>query len=74
VERVEWVTPLNDFNSHPSTFGTQGDYKPYMCVVCADLVMFVRIGKAGERLAYPSMSQIKEEWERMRENRTDWSL
>jgi hypothetical protein len=69
AERVEWVTPVEEFNSHRSTFGTCGDHRPSMDVVYADLVMFVRIGKAGERLAYPSISQLKEEWERTRENR-----
>ena len=67
VERVEWVTPVKTFNRHQSTFGTYGN-EPSMDVAYADLVMFVRIGKAGERLAYPPVSQLKKESERGRMN------
>ena len=71
VERVECVTPVKTFNRHQSTFGMYGMYgnEPSMDVRYADLVMFVRIGKAGERLAYPSDSQLKRESER---NRMNW--
>jgi hypothetical protein len=67
VERVEWVTPVKTFNRHESTFGTYGN-ETTMDVAYADLVMFVRIGKAGERLMYPSVSQLKKESERGRGN------
>jgi hypothetical protein len=65
VERVEWVSPVTKFNRHRSAFGTYGN-EPSMDVVYADLCMFVRIGKVGERMAYPSVSQLKKEWERGR--------
>jgi hypothetical protein len=68
VERVEWVTPVKTFNRHQSTFRMYGN-EPAMDVVYADLVMFVRIGKAGERMAYLSVSQLKKEAERVR---MDW--
>jgi hypothetical protein len=70
IERVEWVTPVKAFNRHQSTFGMYGKLgnEPAMGVEYADLVMFVRIGKAGGRMEYPSDSQRKKERERNRRN------
>jgi len=68
MERVEWVTPVTTFNRHQSVLGLYGN-QPSLEMAYADLCMFVRIGKAGERLLYPSVSQLKKEWERVRANR-----
>jgi hypothetical protein len=62
-EKVEWVTPVTTFNRKEGTFATY-DGKPHLEVTHADLCLFVRIGKAGERLVYPTVSQLKKEWER----------
>jgi hypothetical protein len=62
-ERVEWVTPVTTFNRKERAFATYGN-EPTLEVAYADLCLFVRIGKAGERLVYPSASQLREEWKK----------
>src|SRR5258708_5128997 len=51
-ETVEWVTPVTTFNRKGSAFPTYGN-SPTLNVVYGDVCLVVRIGKAGERLAYP---------------------
>jgi len=65
-ERVEWVTPVTTFNRKKDAYATYGN-EPQLTFVYADLCLFVRIGKAGERLVYPSCSQLRKEWEEERE-------
>jgi len=64
-ERVEWVTPVTTFNRKERAFATYGN-EPTLEVVYADLCLFVRIGKVGERLVYPSSSQLRKEWDKER--------
>jgi hypothetical protein len=59
-EKVEWVTPVTTFNRKESTFATRA-YESMLEVACADLCLFVRIGKAGERLVYRTVSQLNKE-------------
>jgi hypothetical protein len=68
LERVEWVTLVTKFNCHQSVLGLYGN-QPSLEMAYVDLCMFVRIGNAGERLLYLSVSQLKKEWERWRKNR-----
>ena len=63
-EKIEWVTPVTTFNRQNRTYATIHKFSPSMEVAYADLCLFVRIGKAGERLAYPTISQLRKEWER----------
>jgi hypothetical protein len=65
-ERVEWVTPVTTFNRKQGAYATYGN-EPQLQFVYADLCLFVRIGKAGERLVYPTSSQLRKEWEEERE-------
>jgi hypothetical protein len=62
-EQVEWVTPETTLNVKKSPFATYGN-EPTLEEAYAVLCMFVRIGKAGERLVYPSISQLRKERER----------
>jgi hypothetical protein len=71
MERVVWVTPGTTCNRHQSVLGLYGN-QAEMIMAYADLCMFVRIGKAGERMVYPSVEQLKKEWKRERENRNRW--
>ena len=71
-ERVEWVTPVTTFNRKERAFATYGN-EPTLEVAYADLCLFVRIGKAGERLMYPSGSQLRKEWNKEREPETETS-
>jgi hypothetical protein len=56
LEGVVWVTPVTTFNRKESAFGTPitvtNVYEAY-----GDLCLFVRIGKAGERLSYPRVAR-----------------
>ena len=48
-DRIEWVTPVTKFNRKADAIaGTYGD----VCLV-------VRVGKAGDRLGYPTVTQLK---------------
>jgi len=71
-EKIEWVTPVTTFNRQKGSYVTYGN-EPSVEMAYADLCLFVRIGKAGERLAYPTVSQLAKE--RKRESRTSafWS-
>ncbi len=50
-ETVEWATPLTMFSRKESAFATYGN-EPMLNVAYGDVCLVVRIGKAGERLAY----------------------
>jgi hypothetical protein len=64
-EKVVWVTPRTTINRKQGVYATYGN-DPQVEFVYADLCLFVRIGKAGERLVYPSGSQLRKEWEEER--------
>jgi len=55
-ETVEWVTPMATFNRKGSAFATYF-YEPMLNVAYGDVCLVVRIGKAGDRLGYPRVSQ-----------------
>ena len=59
---VEWVTPLKTYNSQESAFASCcGTNKPELHLVYGDICMIVRIGKTGDRLAYPTATQMWKE-------------
>ena len=62
-EKIEWVTPVTTFNQQKGSYVTYGN-EPSVEMAYADLCLFVRIGKAGERLAYPTVSQLEKERKR----------
>ena len=51
-ETVEWATSVATFNRKGSAFATFGN-EAVLNVAYGDVCLVVRIGKAGERLAYP---------------------
>ena len=53
-EPVEWVTPITAYNRVEDVYA-----KSRIHDVHGDVCMIVRIGKAGDRLAYPTVAQIK---------------
>jgi hypothetical protein len=72
-EKIEWVTPVTTFNRQTGSYVTYGN-EPSVAVAYADLCLFVRIGKAGERLAYPTVSQLEKERKRDYGNNSNfWS-
>jgi hypothetical protein len=58
-ELVVWVTPLTTYNRQEGTFASHGN-EPALSWAYGDICMVVRIGKANDRLAYPTAAQVKE--------------
>lgn len=62
-EKVEWVTPRTTFNEQKSVYFAYGNH-PELRFVYGKVCLVVRIGKAGERLAYPTSAQLEKVWEK----------
>jgi hypothetical protein len=60
AEVVTWVTPLTTSNRKESAFGSTTERFVNTNAVYGDLCLFVRIGKAGERLSYPGVEKDEE--------------
>lgn len=60
---VHWVTPVMTFNRQSSAYMVYGNDAPSLGLAYGDVCLIVRIGKAGDRLAYPTVEQLKEQWE-----------
>ena len=57
TEFVEWVTPVTVYNGEKEglvSYGNEPSLNEY-----GDVCLMVRIGKAGDRLAYPTAAQVK---------------
>ena len=68
-ETLEWVTPLTTYNRQEGAFATHGN-EPMLVWAYGDVCMVVRIGKAGDRLAYPRAEEVKRGYKIIREERT----
>jgi hypothetical protein len=58
-EQVEWVTPVTVFNRHKGAslhYGSQGGVLKW---AYGEVCLVVRIGKAGERLGYPTVAELE---------------
>jgi hypothetical protein len=53
AEPVEWVTRLTPYNRQKGAFASYGN-EPTLNWAYGDVCMIVRIGKVGDRLAYPT--------------------
>ena len=66
AEPLEWVTPMTTFNQTPDAFPTVDEYTEPITVsfkrVIGNLCLVVRIGKAGERLAYQTVAERRKEY------------
>jgi hypothetical protein len=60
-EPMEWVTPMTRYNRNEDIYATLDKLR--MNTVYGDACMIVRIGKAGERLVYPTVAQIEKAYE-----------
>jgi hypothetical protein len=67
-EPVEWVTPLTQYNRQEGAFASYGN-EPTMNWAYGDVCMVIRIGKANDRLAYPTTAQVKRAQEQRRNER-----
>jgi hypothetical protein len=60
-EPMEWVTPITTYNRFEGIFATKAKSRTHN--IDGDACLIVRIGKVGDRLAYPTIAQIKKAWE-----------
>jgi hypothetical protein len=71
-EPVEWVTPRTRHNRQEAAFGSYGN-EPSVTWAYGDVCMIVRIGKAGDRMTYPTVAQVNrvysERWQERRRSR-----
>ena len=67
-ELVQWATPLTTFNSQDAALATYGN-EPTLNWAYGDICMIVRIGKAGDRLAFPTVAQVKNAYRKLRDER-----
>jgi hypothetical protein len=61
LEPMEWVTPATTYNREERVYATaelQDDNHAMKPHIYGDACMIVRIGKVGDRLAYPTVAQI----------------
>jgi hypothetical protein len=56
AEPVEWVTPLTIYNRQNVAFASYGNELNW---AYGDVCMIVRIGRAGDRLAYPIVARVR---------------
>jgi hypothetical protein len=63
-EGVEWVTPVTEFNRQTDvvTIGYAGN-EPGMDWAYGDICLVVRVGKAGDKLAYRTVTQLERAYE-----------
>jgi hypothetical protein len=69
AETIEWATPMTKYSSKETQYTTYGN-QPEEHVAYWNLCLVVRIGKAGERLMYPTLSHL--ERARVRNKSSDW--
>jgi hypothetical protein len=72
AEPIEWATPMTTYSRKEGIIATVD--KMRMHTIDGDACMIVRIGKAGDRLAYPTAAQIEKAYEEKsdREYRREW--
>jgi hypothetical protein len=59
-EPVDWVTPLKTYsNRQEGASASHGNEQPTLYGAYGHVCMIVRIGKAGDGLAYPTFAQVK---------------
>ena len=66
-EPVEWVTPLTKYNRQEGAFAYCGN-EASLFWVYGDVCMIVRIGKAGDRLGFPTAAQLRSAYLENRES------
>jgi 2OG-Fe(II) oxygenase superfamily len=57
AEEVEWVTPMTTINQKEDAYISYGNEAALNCVY-GEICLVVRIGKAGDRLAYPTTAEL----------------
>ena len=58
AEQVEWVTPMTTINQKEDAYISYGN-ESTLDFVYGEVCLVVRIGKAGDRLAFPTAAELK---------------
>ena len=61
AQTVHWITPVTTFNRQSSAYLAYGN-EASLGLAYGDVCLIVHIGKVGERLAYPTLEQLRKEW------------
>ena len=61
-ERVAWVTPMTELNRQEEQYEVRNERR--LELVYGDVCLVVRIGKAGDRLAYPTVAEVNKAYEK----------
>jgi hypothetical protein len=58
-QTMEWVTPATEFNAQKGAIQSSSE-EDWQTVtwVCGNVCLVVRIGRAGDRLAYPTVAEL----------------
>ncbi|KAI0262427.1 hypothetical protein BC834DRAFT_972021 [Gloeopeniophorella convolvens] len=67
-EKVHWVTPVTKYNRKQTSYLAYGN-QAEMGLAYGDVCLILRIGNAGDRLAYTTVKQLREEWRQVRSER-----
>ena len=59
AEVVEWVTPMTTINQKEGAYVAYYGNEPSLDFVYGEVCLVVRIGKAGDRLAYPAFAELE---------------
>ena len=59
AEVVEWVTPMTTINQKEGAYVAYYGNEPSLDFVYGGVCLVVRIGKAGDRLAYPAFADLE---------------
>ena len=71
AEPVEWVTPLTTYNRQEGAYASYGN-EPMLNWAYGDVCIIVRIGKAGNRMAYSTVVQLDREYRQRWYERRRW--
>ena len=63
-EKLELVAPMTEFNRKEMCYGASLHLKGIVNWGYGDVCMVVRIGKAGDRLAYPTVAELDKAYEK----------
>jgi hypothetical protein len=72
-ELLEWVTPMTTFNSREDAYPSYGN-QPELTWVYGYVWLIVRIGKAGDRLAYRTVAELNREIKKRLDERYSYAV
>jgi hypothetical protein len=71
-ERVEWVTPVTKFNRQEEAYAAYYGNEHELCWAYGNVCLVVRIGKAGDRLGYPTVAELDKAYRKRLDEAEYW--